>query len=670
MLYWGKFKTFKNEMIRVEILTSDQDDSIRTERLFSGEAPVVISQQSGDGIFSPIKSRSCTITIVAEGPYLDMYSGHSHGTSVKVYNEKKNECLFFGYLTPCEYNQEYLALNEIELEAIDALSSLQDFKYRFQNGTSSELVSVASVLKYCLKTVAGYPGGIFIQKLAMQMKKAHDEGFTPSEFEFIAEDLFMGEEDDDIMSCYEVVEHICKFFGLTAVPLGEDVYLIDPEVIAKYDVEHEWLPASDDLEFVDLVNKTTITKNVPGIINKKSYAGDDQNIELDKVFNKITAEAETKEVDDDELVYDPMDVAGRSTYYKTEEWGVVGKDSKTYHSYTRLFEFKNNKAENSFGRWQTHNNTNTIYGGSSLGWVVGPSFINQHESISESRAEFPWPSGGQLNQIAGQTCLPAQLFVYEATKSIPAKIDWDDMLIFIPQMQWLREFYTNRWTLTENWGTMYDYWWDFYDKACLRYPVLTYESKRDIQFSPADDGHINYLGFKGDLMLQQNFTQDSFSYNIWTHESGTHNYSGWLFPAKEAGGKEYQIYHRSPGQTDYNKGWPQIKMKLQIGDKYWNGSSWVKNECTFWIKYHKENVVSTDEKIVYCDWMTPVTNHTYLSNINEECFAIPIKYDDGLHGRLKFDIYMPFVHYTEGMFVTYNWLVKSLPRRLIISIIN
>jgi len=654
MLYKGRFKNINEETIQVQIITQN-DETEETSLTFVDESPVIISQSS-DGLFSPIKSRSCEITIVTLAPYFDMYSGSSHGTKVIVHNLTTGECLFFGYLTPCEYNQPYTYLNELSLEAVDALSTLQDFKYSFQNGESSELVSVASVLEYSLKTVAGYPGKIYVPKVAMQMNKGKTGGFYPTQYEFIAEDLFMGEDEDDVMSYYEVLEEICKYFCLTAVPYGEDVYLLDYESIAKYDVEHEWLSASDELEFINILDGTHNMVSVPESITMEDYAGEDHDIELDEVYNKVKAEAETKEVEDDELVYEPMDVAGRSTYYKTEEWHTVGKNGKIYQALTRLFEFKNNKAENAFGRWQTHNNTNTLYGGSSLGWVVGPSFINQHESIAESRAEFPWPTGGQLNQIAGQTCLPAQLFVYEMTKAIPAKIDWDDMLIFFPQLQWLREFYTNRWTLTENWGTMYDYWWNFYTNACCRYPVLTYESKRDIQFSPANGDSRNYLCFKGDMLLQQNCTLDNFTYNIWMHEQNTHNYSGWLFPIKEAGGNNsYPIYQRAPGQTDYNKGWPQLKMKLQIGNKYWNGNSWVDTECTFWIKYHKENVSSENESIVYNDWMQPVTNHTYLSNINEEAFVIPISYEDGLHGILKFDIYMPFVHYTEGMFVTYNW---------------
>ena len=133
MLYKGYFKTNKEESILVEIITgnSTENDSITTDLVFSGESPVIISTES-DGLFSPIKSRSCTVTLVAEQPYYDMYSGTSHGTKLHVYNCDTAECLFWGYVTPCAYSQPYNYLNTIEIEAVDALSTLQDYQYKME----------------------------------------------------------------------------------------------------------------------------------------------------------------------------------------------------------------------------------------------------------------------------------------------------------------------------------------------------------------------------------------------------------------------------------------------------------------------------------------------------------------------------------------------------------
>ena len=64
MKYEGRFRTLKDEMIQVVIITNN-DASQEEEIFFADESPVMISQSS-DGIFSPIKSRSCTIKLVTK----------------------------------------------------------------------------------------------------------------------------------------------------------------------------------------------------------------------------------------------------------------------------------------------------------------------------------------------------------------------------------------------------------------------------------------------------------------------------------------------------------------------------------------------------------------------------------------------------------------------------
>lgn len=62
--------------------------------------------------------------MVTKEIYSDIYSGTSHGTSIVVNNLSNGECVFFGYVTPCQYNQPLLYNNEIEIESVDALSTL------------------------------------------------------------------------------------------------------------------------------------------------------------------------------------------------------------------------------------------------------------------------------------------------------------------------------------------------------------------------------------------------------------------------------------------------------------------------------------------------------------------------------------------------------------------
>ena len=184
MKYEGRFRTLKDEMIQVVIITNN-DASQEEEIFFADESPVMISQSS-DGIFSPIKSRSCTIKLVTKDVYFDIYSGSSHGTSVAVNNLTNSECLFYGYVTPCQYNQPYLYNNEIEIEAVDAISTLQDFKYSYLNGKESS-VAIMDIIKKLME-IAGYSGKIYMQYNANKMRAALN--YTPTQYEYINDDIF------------------------------------------------------------------------------------------------------------------------------------------------------------------------------------------------------------------------------------------------------------------------------------------------------------------------------------------------------------------------------------------------------------------------------------------------------------------------------------------------
>ena len=237
MKYEGRFRTLKDEMIQVVIITNN-DASQEEEIFFADESPVMISQSS-DGIFSPIKSRSCTIKLVTKDELFDIYSGSSHGTSVAVNNLTNSECLFYGYVTPCQYNQPYLYNNEIEIEAVDAISTLQDFKYSYLNGKESS-VAIMDIIKKLME-IAGYSGKIYMQYNANKMWAALN--YTPTQFEYINDDIFF-EDNGEASDCYAVLEEICNFYGISCIPYGNDVFFVDYEVIANV--------GDNDLLYTDL----------------------------------------------------------------------------------------------------------------------------------------------------------------------------------------------------------------------------------------------------------------------------------------------------------------------------------------------------------------------------------------------------------------------------------
>ena len=190
--------------------------------------------------------------------------------------------------------------------------------------------------------------------------------------------------------------------------------------------------------------------------------------------------------------------------------------------------------------------------------------------------------------------------------------------------------------------------------------MLYYTSPKYINYSPASSSTTNYLCFTGNLFWQRNCSYDDVNYNMWDING---NYCGGInYPITELGcNSTDNATSRSYGNRNYNKGWNILKLKLSIGNKYWNGSYWTTTECTFWIPYHKENVVTDDETLVWTGWNKPVTNHNYTYMVNKDAFVIPINQSDYLYGKLKLQVYMPYIPwdnqlYTDGGYLKVNYL--------------
>lgn len=641
MKYEGRFRTLKDEMIQVVIITNN-DVSQEKEIFFADESPVMISQSS-DGIFSPIKSRSCTIKLVTKDELFDIYSGSSHGTSVAVNNLTNSECLFYGYVTPCQYNQPYLYNNEIEIEAVDAISTLQDFKYSYLNGKESS-VAIMDIIKKLME-IAGYSGKIYMQYNGNKLKVLQ----IPTQFEYINDDIFF-EDDGEASDCYAVLEEICNFYGISCVPYGNDVFFVDYQVIAYVE--------DDNLLYTDLRSLVNSTFYITDSITKEDYAGDDQNLEMDEVYNKINIKADVAEVKDDDLGVNPEDDAKSSTYYDTRIDAGERSDGKKWAIASRYFEYiQGTYANDNSDNWQTPINCNII--ADSVGYKLAGRFDKTYPSISLARMAFPYGNGaGTFNTIVGQCCLPTQQFGYESTKEMPYSAKWNNMLSFFTQGYWLHKYYKedNVGALSED---LQHQWETFiYEQRLGGYkPVLIYNSPKYVNYSPAESDKTSYLCFTGNLLYQRECNYDKVHYNVWTINEDTNYCDGINTPLTEFGcsGTD-NAYSRRKGDADYNKGWNMLKLKLSIGNKYWNGRQWTTTESTCFIPYHKDNVVTDDECLIWTGWNKPVTNHNYTYKVNKDAFVIPINKEDNLQGYLHLEVYMPKIPWNNQLYRENNYL--------------
>lgn len=778
MKYSGKFATTKDQIIEVNIVTNN-DSSEETELMFADDSPVMITQSSSDGVFSAIKSRACTITILTKEIYLDIYSASSQGTTIEVTNLTTSEKLFFGYVTPCEYNQELQYLNELEIEAVDALSSLQDINFSYQNASNPSIVSFLTLVTRAFN-VAGYSGKLYLQYKGNKSKLASENGWLPMENEYITEEAFV---DDEPMKWYDVLTEILNFYGLSAIPKGDDVYLVDYNVISNEisdynlykDISHSTQSVLDNKSVYFVMNSgsgdvylsnlngrtiyyypssgtvqdsrklhyseynttplltiakgesyvlwdaydhqqtitnatiksalkpmvvygTTYGSNyvTPDVtISKDSYAGDNQNVEMDEVYNKISIKSDVDEIEDDKFYVDILDYVHKAAYIKKNAfiyntWWRYAKytmfssdfsyDYASYRIYDRYFYFTskriNNKPTNNY--WQCYTNTNV--------WDEGGVIMKVpclHDKFSSQYLNYmdidQTPiMNARLARYEYQWCTINQQFGFKQGEEMPIKVDWQPYIEFHTGAEVWARYYNDinsGWTNVDGqhrttWNSKVSQygtsdvaalWWNMYANELMVKPVLKYSGDTNINYSPSSNSKINYICFKGDLLWQKRgyFGGDGkYLHKIYVDNTDNKEYLS--FPLVDAGynGDDQLIASRAIGYSDYNKGWNSLKCKLKIGDKYWNGSAWTTSDSDFWIPYHKKNVNGDNETLIWYGWNKPVTNHTFESGINEDCFAIPIKYDDCVMGKIEFSIYTPMTHYPSGAMENNNGNVQ------------
>ena len=168
MNFYGYFNNLENKHYGLEISNQEQGGEVD---LLLGDNPCSLKVASSK-LFQPIKSRSLSINIVSKEWYFELYEPTSRGTHVKLFDYEYEpghegdvnhiivgKTYFRGYLTPCSYKQDFTYLDEITLEAVDAVSTCKDFKWQNNNTYNSFFDILLGILKS-----AGYRGCMYVPK--------------------------------------------------------------------------------------------------------------------------------------------------------------------------------------------------------------------------------------------------------------------------------------------------------------------------------------------------------------------------------------------------------------------------------------------------------------------------------------------------------------------------
>ena len=248
-------------------------------------------------------------------------------------------------------------------------------------------------------------------------------------------------------------------------------------------------------------------------------------------------------------------------------------------------------------------------------------------------------------------CLVQHYAYRENTGNIlPTSLDWEDYLTF---------FVTND-VINDNGQANFEVL-----KKC-ELPVLEYTVPEEVMFKPSSGK--SWITIKGSLFYQYNEnTVNHISVVNTTQKSYTtapveklddiqETTLGNYYVAKGEN-RDWHFLGNIPidniisdlGITPppYGSGIEMWKLKVQLGNKYWNGTNWSSSESYFYLPFN--NNPETDEDKEYMPafkWASIVPNTDYTDKVGEQAYCIPIDAENNSHpsfGDLKITVYTPLL---------------------------
>ena len=278
MKYTGYFADIRDVPYKVEITTAKNGED--KELVLSGESPVTLSIEGE--LYDTFKGEACTIRIVTDEVFEDMYTSQTDESTVVVTNNSTGQILFRGYITPNAYDQEWQYLSEVEIEAVSMESKLQyiDFdEEEFEDG----LVSFYDMIDFFLSDLCGYS--------KIYITNSFSDGNAPvagmiHRLSVNTYNFYDDNEDHTPWKCDEVLESLLLYINCSLVIQNNTAYIIDYDSLVN------------GANFIRLNATSTQGQITPSIValNKDHFRGN-VSFSLDETYNQIEIENNSYPID-------------------------------------------------------------------------------------------------------------------------------------------------------------------------------------------------------------------------------------------------------------------------------------------------------------------------------------------------------------------------------------
>jgi len=340
MIYTGQFKNISNTLYQVDINVND-GNSGTSEIIFSDE-PFKIELNTNSTIYEPLKLSNATCTIISDSYNFNLYSATAQGTKMTLKDVDNNLIKWVGYLTPNIYTQGFEQHYEsIELEAIDGLSTLDNYKFETVDLVNRKIKSFEDLLIHIIKKCNCY-SKIYV----------NENNYLPGfEDQKIIDKLLVAEQnffdDNEAITYKEVLTQLLQFLNYTIVADGDEVYILNYDYIKGGFVNyHTYTTANNWLNYS--TGYTTLSNTVD--VTNESFKSNGASIELAEVYNQVSIK--TSVSTNDSLIpefFSDDDLTNITKVTGTTNW--FSSIPKTYGSKNYVFKyFKNDK-------YKTYNKT-------------------------------------------------------------------------------------------------------------------------------------------------------------------------------------------------------------------------------------------------------------------------------------------------------------------------
>ena len=633
MIYQGQFADNAGVIHAVRIYTgwsptyNPANDTVVP--ITMGKTPFVTTMDSGDDtIYKPMKCTGATIQIVTEDYLFDIYSPTAQGTKVEL-SIGLGIVEWTGFVTPNLYDMGYQAIDTIDIECIDGLSTLQYIKYT-PVGETKAVRSFREIVDHILQQCHCYNGFSVSNNTSLPLL-----GGTIMDKLYVSENNFFDSKSDENKSdtdvawtCQEVLEQIAQYLGCSVVANGLGVFFVDYDAVKAGGGSVGWYQYTLGSSAAPSIATTTGLVNIERGLHYDNSA----SLSIGDVFNKIIVKCNLNDYND--VLPDFFDGATNITKAdpnfecpKTTNTSLgddsspmygdvvesrVGNSRSDTNTKMLVFVDVNGKMDNSstfesptwlsgvFIKYMS--NPNIIchkyrYNGSTWDDVTEDySQLCYTDTLALSgafmvKSEILWMRS--VLSLSGwntraKECSDITKYIKDYTEvekeeEMSSRLDMDDYILLINPLA-NQPNYANAAT---------EHMWDTTD-----YPYVETELQDTAALYGGDNAYYIISG----SVLWDGATKNS-NYPI------------------DSGQEKIDI---NRGRKDISQPMAYLRCKLQQGNLWWNGEQWTSTESIFKLYFVKENTDELRSDALMYKELRIVNTVTWDMGLTETGYAIPV----------------------------------------------